>query len=121
LISNETGSNLPTCDQEIEKEREASFHLCPVNYDDTFLTLEQGLRKWYYWQCAVDKKNKVKKRYGEANEIDINFMTNQYISYKRVKAACCSLSPDQQHPRCIIDKFGLKDGILNLPDKFKKF
>lgn len=120
-ISNETGSNLLTFDREISRERENSFNKCPVNYDDTFLTLEQGLRKWYYWHCALDKKNNKEKRYGDINNIDMKFMTNDYVGYKRGKAGGCSYNTSYSHPSCIVEKFGVENGILNLPDKFKKF
>ncbi len=135
FISNHSGSNLPMLnihksecsESDIVLGRVNNPKLCPINYDDTFLTMEQALEKWFYFNSACKKKNNYdekssKSRFANYTSIDDPKIKKDYINYKTKKSAACHYEFKISHPKVILEKFGLdKEGKLNLPKKYDKF
>jgi hypothetical protein len=117
-ISAPNGSNVLLIDgaePALESEtRIKEVNLLPRNFDDTFCSLDQGLKKWFAWGVAHEKTKGIqvgtKSWY---SDLDISEsksyeeVKNDWLSYKARKASSCT--SQYEHPDIVKEKLLIAD------------
>ena len=83
-IDNSSGSNQPVFDGRIEEYDVYDKNLCPVNYDNTFMTKDQITEKWIRWGIAFNRARGREPKY-EISERENAW--RDYLKYMKVKSS----------------------------------